>query len=264
MSATIAPDLDDLDEIFREKYGPVDDLGWSPKLRRNFGYFTPDEWYEAIVSKLVNEKTCWLDVGCGRSLFPDNPRLALRLSQQCQRLVGLDPDPTLQQNLYVHEKIQGTIDQYDDGRQFDLVTMRMVAEHVADPQAVVKGLLRLTRPGSWIVIYTIYRWSPVPMLTRLIPFSLHHPIKRLLWRTEAKDTFPVAYKMNTRESLRRLFVQQGFVEALFAYLDDCRTFARFRASHYMELMAQRWLHARGLHYPEVCLLAVYQRGPVER
>lgn len=256
----IAPTPVDLEEIFWEKYGRADGLGWSPRLRRQFEYFTPDEWYEAVVNKLLNQEACWLDVGCGRALFPDNPFLAKRLARTCKLLVGLDPDDTLLLNPYVHEKIRTRLDEYDGGHQFDLVTMRMVAEHVVNPLAVMKGLLRVTRPGSLVVVYTIYQWSPIPVLTRLIPFRLHHPIKRFLWRTEAKDTFPVAYKMNTRANLRQLFAEHGFAEYLFAYLDDCRTFSRFRASHYVELVLWRWFHARGLHYPEVCLLGVYRRG----
>ena len=262
MSATIAPDLDDLEEIFQEKYGPADTLGWSPKLRWKFGYFTPDEWYEAVVNKLVDAETRWLDVGCGRSLFPHNPRLAERLAGRCKLLVGLDPDETLLQNPYVHKKVQSRIDEYRAHQKFDLITMRMVAEHVTDPQSVIKTLRHVTQPGSMVVVYTIYQWSPIPILTRMVPFKLHHPIKRLIWRTEARDTFPVAYKMNSHSTLRKLFVDQGFTEDYFTYLDDCRTLFRFHALHYMELLLQRCFKACGIHYPEVCLLGVYRSRPV--
>ena len=99
----------------------------------------------------------------------------------------------------------------------------------------------------------------VPIVTWIAPFALHHSLKRFLWDTEAKDTFPVAYRMNTRSSLRRLFETHGFRESGFAYLDDCRTLQRFRATLFLELATWRLLHSVGVTYPENCLLGTYER-----
>jgi hypothetical protein len=99
------------------------------------------------------------------------------------------------------------------------------------------------------------------MLTWLVPFQLHHLPKRVLWRTDPKDTFPVTYRMNTRGTLRGLFEEHGFREAEFRYLDDCRTFMRFRAALIFELCLWRCLRAVNLTYPENCLLGIYERGP---
>src|SRR6478672_5919285 len=41
------PLIDACKEIFRLKIPPSGLLGWSPRLRSQFGYYTPDEWYEA-------------------------------------------------------------------------------------------------------------------------------------------------------------------------------------------------------------------------
>jgi hypothetical protein len=112
-----------------------------------------------------------------------------------------------------------------------------------------------------VVIYTVNRWSPASLISRVVPFGLHHPIKHMLWKTEEKDTFPVAYRMNTRRRLRRLFEGHGFREVAFNYLDDCRTFAGSRPLLFMELSVRRGLNALGLRYPENCLLGVYERLP---
>jgi hypothetical protein len=109
------------------------------------------------------------------------------------------------------------------------------------------------------LIYTVNQWSPVSIIAKFVPFVLHHPIKRRLWNTEEKDTFPVAFRMNTRRRLRRLFEPHGFREADFAYLDDCRTFGNSRPLHFAELSVQRALRTVGLRYPENCLLGVYER-----
>ena len=38
------PLIDACKEIFRLKIPPSGLLGWSPRLRSQFGYYTPDEW----------------------------------------------------------------------------------------------------------------------------------------------------------------------------------------------------------------------------
>jgi SAM-dependent methyltransferase len=245
--------------LFDHKYRGSGALGPDPARRLRWGYFTPDDHYEALVRRLVKAGSSWLDVGCGRDLFPSNRALARELSGRCAVLVGVDPDATIHENPFVHIKVQGLVQDLDPASRFDLVTMRMVAEHVADPPRLLDALARIVRPGGLVVIYTINRWSPVPLVTAVTPFSWHHPIKRLLWRTEAKDTFPTTYKMNTHQELTRLLDASGFEEAGFWYLDDCRSLQRFRFFNVMEIGLWSLLRRMGWRYPENCLLAVYRR-----
>jgi SAM-dependent methyltransferase len=251
------PDAAALQQVFALKYGP--ELGWGPRLRAAHGYHTPDDVYEALLAGLVVPGLRWLDVGCGRELFPNDRPLARILSQRAARLVGVDPDPTLQENPYVHEKIAAGIDAFDGGGSFDLVTLRMVAEHVDDPQRCVASVARALAPGGLAVVYTVFAFSPMPLLTRLLPVSMRHPVKRWLWGTERKDTFPTRFRMNTRSRLRLLFAGAGLSEAAFLRLDDCRTFARFRGLAELELIARGLCRRLRLPYPEHCLLGVYRK-----
>lgn len=251
--------ISDLEELFRGKYGDLAGVGWAPRLRHRFRYFTPDEHYEAVVAKMVRPGSRWLDVGCGRNIFPSNPALARRLAARCALVVGVDPDATLEENEVVHRRVRTGIEGFRSDEVFDVVTLRMVAEHITDPHAAVASLARLTRPGGRVVVYTINRWSPVPVITFFTPFVLHHPAKRLLWNSESKDTFPVAYRMNTRKTLTDLFARHGFREEAFAYLDDCRTLSNFRATQLGELCVWRVLRALGRRYPENCLLGIFER-----
>ena len=260
MEEFTAPSHPELVEIFTQKYGKDQDLGWSPALRRKFDYFNPDDVYEALLSKAVNEHTQWLDVGCGRNIFPSNPKLSKELAERAKLLVGIDPDETLNDNPYVHEKVLGTLEDLDSSRHFDLVTMRMVAEHVADPETLLRSLAKLTVPGGLVFVYTVYKYSPVPLVTNLVPFKMHNPVKRVLWGTEPADTFPTCFRMNTRETLANLFSSNGFSEQLFLRLDDCRTFSGYKALAYTELTVRKALNAIGLRYPEYCLVGVYRKG----
>lgn len=253
------PDAEALRQMFHCRYGAEGKLGWGPRLRRSFGYDTPDDVYEAVVAGTITQGTAWLDAGCGRHLFPSNPELARALSTRCSRLVGVDPDPTLQENPWVHEKVAGLLDDYDGKGAFDVVTLRMVAEHIATPETTARSIHRALRPGGLAIVYTVFAGSPMPLLTRLAPMGLRHRVKAWLWGTAPKDTFPTCFKMNTRGALRRLFAGVGMTEDAFLRLDDCRTFARFRWLLQCELQVRSCCRAVGLPYPEHCLLGVYRK-----
>ena len=254
------PDDASLRQMFHRRYGEQPDLGWGPRLRQSCDYYTPDDVYESLVAGLVCSGVRWLDVGCGRELFPSNLGLSEILSKRCGRLTGVDPDPTLDENPWVHEKVRGGIDKFDGEEQFDLVTMRMVAEHIEDPMACTKAIARSLRPGGLAVVYTVAGVSPMPLLTRLAPMSLRHVVKEWLWGTQPKDTFPTCFKMNSRSVLQRQFAAVGMQEEEFLRLDDCRTFARFRSLCKLELWGMRAVRAMGMPYPEHCLLGIYRRA----
>lgn len=253
------PDEAALHQMFHLRYGKDGELGWGPRLRQDYDYYTPDDYYEALVAGLIAPGSHWLDIGCGRELFASNHQLSRSLQQRCARLVGLDPDPTLQENPWVHEKIALAIDAFEGDASFDVVTMRMVAEHIAEPEACVARIAAALKPGGIAVIYTVFGFSPIPLLTRLAPMGLRHVVKSWLWGTQPKDTFPTCFGMNTRSKLVRLFAGVSMSEHSFVRLDDCRTFARFRAMNEVELGARTLCRALGVPYPEHCLLGIYQK-----
>src|SRR4051812_46743740 len=259
-SVDLTPTPEELRSLFDGKYRREAQLGWGPKTRLSFGYFNPDDQYEAIVTKLVRRGTRWADIGCGRDIFPSNPELARRLAGQCSTVLGIDPDPNVRENPFVNQRFEGLVEDYPGTETYDLVTLRMVAEHIVDPDHSVRKLWQLTAPGGLVVIYTPNRWSPIPFLTALVPNRWHHTFKRMLWDAQARDTFPTAFKMNTRKALSAVCQRHGLQEVHFQYLDDCRTFDRYRWLNYMELSVQRVLRGLGVRYPENCLVGVYRRS----
>src|SRR5205823_1821215 len=100
--------------------------GWGVRRRQRFGFFTPDDHYEALVRRLVRPGTRWLDVGGGSSVFPHNPALARELAVTAGLLVGVDPSDNIHANPFVHERQQCLIEDYQTLHQFDLSTFRMV------------------------------------------------------------------------------------------------------------------------------------------
>lgn len=255
----LSPSGAELVAIFDRKYDSANGVGWGPRMRRAFDYYTPDDVYEAIVAKLVKGDSWWADIGCGRDVFPSNPELAKELSERSEFLFGVDPDPNIRDNPFIREGFEGMVEDCDTTHRFDLITLRMVAEHVVDPERSVAKLAQLTKPGGHVVIYTPNKWAPVSLLAALVPNRFHYRIKRVFWGGEERDTFPTAFRMNTRAALAQHFETQHMQEVYFAYLDDCRTFGGFRALNFAELAIQKMLRSIDVRYPENCLLGVYRK-----
>lgn len=244
---------------FELRNGDLSRAGWAVKLMDRFDYFTPDVYYETVVGQLVPEGGTWIEIGGGSAIFPNNERLAKRLVARCVRLVGVDPSDNIQANPYVHERAQCFLEEYQTDKSFDIATMRMVVEHVAEPERFVSSLARLVKPGGTAVIATVNKWAPITALSHWTPFGFHVAAKKWLWATEEADTFPTVYKMNTRSELRRLMNGAGFQELAFVKTDDCRTLAAWKWTQWLELAIWRTLRSVGLGYPEQCLLGIYRR-----
>ncbi len=131
-------------ELFETSHGPVHPRAWGVQLRRRFGYFTPDEYYEELLDRLIECQSVWLDVGGGTTIFPGNATLSKILSDRCEHLTVVDPSANIEDNPYAHERIRGMLEDIPDIPRFTLATARMVAEHVDDPM----GFGRETGPGG--------------------------------------------------------------------------------------------------------------------
>lgn len=260
LSHDLLPTRAELEALFLQKYGPPDSTGWSPRRRWKFGYFLPADVYEALILKLATPGCCWIDVGGGRDIFPENPRLARELAEKAGVLVGVDPSPNILVNEFVHERAQCPIEDYQADRLFDLATLRMVVEHVEEPPLVAQAIGRLLKPGGLAVVFTVNRRSPISLVSWWTPNAFHYRIKKLFWTGEEEDTFPVQYKMNTRSELDDVFRAAGLSEVAFAYLDHLALFGEFRLLNLMEMLAWRTFRRLGLRYPENCLLGIYRKS----
>ena len=233
-------------------------LGWSPARRQKAGYFLPAEIYEATVAKHVFDGCAWVDIGGGHDIFPQHPELATRLAARCRVVVAIDPDASVHDNRIATERVQSRFEDYVGEARFHLATFRMVAEHIERPSAVLRTLRTVMLPRAIAIVLTVNRWSPLSVISSAVPFSLHHPIKRLFWGGDERDTFPVQYRMNTRQALRDQFAEAGFTEIGFAYLDDLSTFGQKKWANAVELACWSVIRRAGGTYPENCLLGIYR------
>ena len=185
-----SPSQTDLQELFETKYRMPYGLGWGPRLRREFGYCLPDDYYEALVAKLVTGGCSWADVGCGRDIFPSNRKLAGNLAKRAQDIFGIDPDDNIGENPFLTERFQGLVEDCPTEKRFHVITMRMVAEHIRDPKRAVQRLATLTEKNGLVIVFTPNRWSPMSLLAKMIPFMMHNPLKRLILGFRRKRYVP--------------------------------------------------------------------------
>lgn len=228
--------------------------GTTIRLHRRRGYHTPDAHYEAALLRLVGPDTRWLDVGCGRSPCPFNPHLAAHLAQRCALLAGVDASANIAANPYLHRAIRSNVAAMNPDA-YDLVTMRMVAEHVAEPDRLAAMLRRLVAPGGTLLIYTVHAASPSALVGKLAPQTLHRLAMRGLFRGEDRDVFPAYYRMNTIGQLR--WILRGFEARQLSLLDDCRLTLRRPKLHAAELALWSIWRRTTLAYPECCILGEF-------
>ncbi len=256
---TLSIRQEQLEAVYRTKYGTAP--GPKPRVRRNNNYFTPDEYYEALIEQLVTPGCHWIDVGGGRDVFPHFPALSKELAERAGLLVGVDPSENIHDNPYIHDRFQGLIEDYHTSNRFHLVTLRMVAEHIEHPSLALAKIRELLHPSGRLVVYTTDMYTPASLLAWLTPFAAHHVVKKWLWDTEERDTFPVAYKMNTRLQLRHVVSDAGFTEERFWQLDDLCYGSNSLPLTRWELRAWKFCKKLNQRYPESCLLGVYQKPP---
>lgn len=93
---------------------------------------------------IISANTVWLDAGCGSRLLEDDlDPLEDWLATQCKTLISLDLAATSHRNIKV--LVQGTLDHLPFADScLDLVTCRMVVEHLDQPVQAFAEIYRCT------------------------------------------------------------------------------------------------------------------------
>lgn len=187
----------------------------------------PYRRYERRVDDLLKPGATLLDAGCGRTV----PVLRQYLGR-AGRLIGIE--------LVEFTDVPPGIETYnaDLGRlplpdaSVDLIMSRSVFEHLVDPAAVYREFARVLRPDGAVVFLTANMWDYGTLVARLVPNRFHARIVRHVEGRAEEDTFPTAYKTNTRRDVDRLAASAGLDVESFEYLSQYPNYLMFNGAFF--------------------------------
>lgn len=163
------------------------------------------EAYASLVSEHLSPHTAWLDAGCGtRLLEEDMDPVENWLTGHCKSIFGMDVSITSNRN--IKSLVRGSLYNFPFAdNSLDLITFRMVVEHLAQPTIAFADAARCLRPGGAIVVITPnimnYGIFANAVATKFLPEKLRLRMVRASDSRADEDVFPVRYKANTMASL---------------------------------------------------------------
>lgn len=169
--------------------------------------------YETVLEQHVASGMAWLDLGCGHQLLPKWRReQEHQLAARAGRLVGFDYDAdALRRHPTIRDRVRGDVSMlpFRDGT-FDLITSNMVFEHLAEPEAQLKEVFRVLRPGGLLVFHTPNKLGYALATGRLIPAGLKVKLAGFLQDRRPEDVYPTFYRVNTTNAIEALAMRVGF------------------------------------------------------
>lgn len=183
----------------------------------------PYRLFEQQVDRLIAQGAkVLLDAGCGRTV----PVLRKYLGR-AERLIGVE--------LVEFTDVPPGIEAYHTDlahlpladASVDLIMSRSVFEHLTDPESVYREFARVLRPGGRVVFLTANLWDYGTLVARLVPNRLHGRIVKVVEGRAEEDTFPTAYKTNTRSDVDRLAAGAGLAVERFEYLSQYPNYLMF-------------------------------------
>jgi SAM-dependent methyltransferase len=165
-----------------------------------------------------------LIIGCGRGKFLDDPLVYRRQLQDFRSegrcVIGIDIDesaavnPSVDEFRLINEEQVWPV----ESGTIDFACGDFVLEHIDNPSLFFSELQRVLRPGAVACFRTPNRWSYVPLLSGMIPESLHHKVLR--WVQPARkecDVFPTFYRCNSLRSIRNALPKGAFEHCVLRF-----------------------------------------------
>ena len=163
-----------------------------------------------------------LDAGCGRTA----PVLR-KFQGRAARLIGVElvEFTDVPPGIETHNSDLARLPLADGS--VDVIMSRSVFEHLTDPQAVYREFARVPRPGGRAVFLTANMWNYGTLAARAVPNRFHARIVRAVEGRAEEDTFPTAYKTNTRRDVERLAAASALRVEDFEYLSQYPNYLMF-------------------------------------
>ena len=240
---------------------------WQRKLERRLVpglKYSQYHYYDAL-HELVPPGCEWLDIGCGHQMFASWMLEEERaIARRSRRLVGADLDfEGMRRHGTIRHRAMARVEALPFAADaFDVVTANMVVEHLADPEAALREIHRVLRPGGVFLFHTPNAANPLVRLSGRVPDGLKKSLIGWLERRQEEDVFPTLYRMNTDQAVRAHAHGAGLaVEEVRFLLNAPRSWRLGPPAVALELLLMRAMSgARWRRYREV-LIAVMRKPP---
>ncbi len=205
---------------------------------------------------IVNRTDDVLDLGAGAGQLNTHA-----FKGRVRRLVGVDVDPRVGANPLLDAGIRGDIGKLPfRGGSFDVVFSIYVLEHVDKPGELMAEIARVLRPGGVCLTLTPNILHYVTLFSRLTPTRFHKWINRRRGRP-VEDTFPTAYRLNSRRALDGHFNGAGLERVSIDLIEVQPNYLTFSSLSYaLGVGYERLVNATEMLSPfRVNLIAVFRK-----
>jgi SAM-dependent methyltransferase len=148
-----------------------------------------------------------LDIGCGHG-FDGHPDPQKAIGEQCKQFIGIEPDKDIKIPDFFTQPIYALLETAKlPANTIDMAYAVMVLEHVEQPEEFMRTLHGVMREGGVFWGFTVdsRHWFAVASNT-LAKLKLKDKYLTLLHGArgeERYENYPVAYKLNTLEDVRK-------------------------------------------------------------
>lgn len=156
-----------------------------------------------------------LNLGAGPGDSPESELFRIRDMRRSGGTVeGCDPDPIVVNNVQIDRAVvmeDPNVIPFENGTM-DIVYSDYVLEHVECPEAFLREVYRVLKPGGSFMFRTPNSWHYVSIAARLTPQWVHLLVANKVrgLGKEAHEPYRTWHRMNSRRTIEGLFAAVGF------------------------------------------------------
>jgi SAM-dependent methyltransferase len=214
---------------------------WDPAYRPRW------EVFDSLLQSQQGDNKICLEIGSGSSgALESAHKFKLKIHSDLSLVapLPLTEIPFIQMNTYnLPIKNSGV----------DLILLRFVVEHLADPDRAFNEFKRILKTGGQLIVLTTNISSPLIFLSKILPYPRRKMLIQQLFKVQAQDVFPTYHRINRKAKVKKL--APDFQIMKWDYLQDANWMHRWWFLLFFSWhLVTGWLHVEFLRSNFIVLL----------